>query len=352
MLLNGMHFGRKSDDFYIIAEIGVNHENNISLAKKQIALAKKGGASAVKFQTYKAEKLAVKNSPAYWDTTKEPTKSQFELFKRYDSFGIKEYRLLADYAREVGIEFMTTAFDFDAVEDVDPLVRVHKVASADLTNIPLIRKIAAKKKPVLISAGAATLMEIETALRELKANGASDITLLHCVLNYPTPDERAHLGRLDILLKYFPDVDIGYSDHTPPQDQCFAVVMAYAMGARVIEKHFTHDKTLPGNDHYHAMDVSDLTHLRRQLERAKILIGPRSESIFLDDQAAAIKHARRSIVSARELHPGEVITSEMLTVKRPASGISPLYWDQVIGAKVVRHINDDETLSWQDIQAK
>jgi sialic acid synthase SpsE len=350
MKIDNKHFGRKSDDFYIIAEVGVNHENDLALAKRQIALAKEGGADAVKFQTYKADKLAVKNSPAYWDTTKEPTKSQFELFKRYDSFGMSEYRALANYARDIGIEFMTTAFDLEAVGDVDPLVRVHKIASADLTNIPLIRKIAQKKKPVLLSAGAATLMEIETALAELRAHGAEDITLLHCVLNYPTPDERAHLGRIDTLLKYFPEVDIGYSDHTPPADQCFPVIMAYAMGARVIEKHFTHDKTLPGNDHYHAMDVADLKDLRRKLERARVLTGPRSEKVFLQDQSAAIKHARRSIVSARELRPGEVVKADMITTKRPASGVSPLYWDQVIGKKIARLVQEDQPLSWQDFQ--
>jgi sialic acid synthase SpsE len=350
MKINNKHFGRKSDDFYIIAEVGVNHENDLALAKKQIALAKEGGADAVKFQTYKADKLAVKNSPAYWDTTKEPTKSQFELFKRYDSFGMSEYRALANYALDIGIEFMTTAFDLEAVDEVDPLVRVHKIASADLTNIPLIRKIAHKNKPILLSAGAATLMEIETALSELRANGAQDITLLHCVLNYPTPDERAHLGRIETLLKYFPEVDIGYSDHTPPTDQCFPVVMAYAMGARVIEKHFTHDKTLPGNDHYHAMDVADLRDLRRQLDRGKVLMGPRSEKVFLEDQSAAIKHARRSIVSARELRPGEVVTADMITTKRPASGVSPLYWDQVIGKKIARRVEEDQPLVWQDLQ--
>jgi sialic acid synthase SpsE len=349
MLLNGKNYGRQSDDFYIIAEIGVNHENDLALAKKQIELAKEGGADAVKFQTYKAEKLAVRNSPAYWDTSKEPTKSQFELFKRYDHFGSEEYKALAQHAKHVGIEFMTTAFDVGAVDEMDPLVRVHKIASADITNIPLIRKIAQKGKPVLISAGAATLMEIENAISELRRYGVKDITLLHCVLNYPTPDKHAHLGRIDTLSRFFPDVAIGYSDHTPPVDRCFPVVFAYAMGARVIEKHFTHDKTLPGNDHYHAMDKDDLTELRKLMKRSRSLIGPRDESQFVLDQMAAVKHARRSIVSVREFQPGEIVSPSMLTVKRPASGISPLHWDSIVGKKVVRKVEEDSPLVWQDL---
>lgn len=349
MLLNNRKYGRSSDDFFIIAEIGVNHENDLNLAKRLMALAKEGGADAAKFQTYKAGKLAVKNSPAYWDTSKEPTTSQYELFKRYDLFDMAEYKELARYAKEIDIEFMTTAFDLEAVSDVDPLVRVHKIASADLTNIPLIRKIAALGKPILMSCGAATLMEIERALGELQSHGAKDVTLLHCVLNYPTPDKNAHLGRISSLMSHFPTLSIGYSDHTPPQDWCFPVVLAYAMGARVIEKHFTHDKTLPGNDHYHAMDVHDLKALRGQLNRAKILCGPRDEQAFLMDQTAAIKHARRSIVSSRSMKVGEIITEDMLTVKRPASGISPLFWDEVIGKRIAGPVEEDTPLKWQDV---
>ena len=349
MIINGKKFGRASSDFFIIAEIGVNHENDINLAKRQISLAKEGGADAVKFQTYKASKLAVKNSPAYWDTSKEPTKSQFELFQKYDHFSTRDYISLAKDAAEIGIEFMTTAFDLEAVDEMDPLVKVHKIASADLTNIPLIRKIASKNKPILISAGASSLMEIERALKELAAQGCNDITLLHCVLNYPTPDERAHLSRIETLKAYYPDVTIGYSDHTPPGDACFPVIVAYAMGARVIEKHFTHDKTLPGNDHYHAMDATDLKKMRGQLERARVLLGPKNEKSFLDDQKAAIQHARRSIVSARNLKAGELISQEMLTVKRPASGISPLFWDDLIGKKIARAVEEDTPLRWQDI---
>jgi sialic acid synthase SpsE len=349
MLIDGKIFGRETDAFYIIAEIGVNHGNDIELAKRQIALAKEGGADAVKFQTYKAEKLAIKNSPAYWDTSKEPTKTQFELFQRYDGFDVADYETLSRHAKNLGIEFMTTAFDLEAVDDMDPLVKVHKIASADLTNTPLIRKIAGKKKPVLLSTGASTLMEIEHALSELRSSGASDITLLHCVLNYPTPDFGAHLGRLDTLARCFPSTPIGYSDHTPPIDRCLTVVLAYAMGARVIEKHFTHDKSLPGNDHYHAMDVEDLKELRRQLDRARLLIGPRDEAIFLADQTAAIKHARRSIVSAQSLQVGDVISANMLTVKRPAAGISPTHWDTVIGKKAARAIEEDSPLKWQDL---
>ncbi|MCX6116351.1 MAG: N-acetylneuraminate synthase family protein [Proteobacteria bacterium] len=343
------HYSTSNPEYFIIAEVGVNHENNMETAKMQIEQAKKGGAHAVKFQTYKANKLAVKNSPAYWDTTKEPTKSQFELFQKYDHFGLKEYQLLANHAKEVGIEFMTTAFDLESLDQMDPLVRVHKIASADITNVPLIRSIARKGKPILMSVGAASLMEIQFALSELEKNGANDITILHCVLNYPTQDAQAHLSRINTLKKFFPQYCMGYSDHTPPGDSCFPVLMAYTLGARVIEKHFTHDKTLPGNDHYHAMDMKDLQKLCSGLNRAKDLMGPCDESKFLADQIAAIKHARRSVVTGKNLKAGEKYSSSNLTVKRPASGISPIFWDEIVGKVVAKDISDDTPLQWSDV---
>ena len=168
---------------YIIAEIGVNHEGDIALAKRLIREAKDGGAHAAKFQSYKANKIASKNSPAYWDQSKEPTDSQFKLFQKYDGFGEAEYKELAEYCRTLGIDFMSTPFDLDAVDFLAPLMPAFKIASADITNVPLIRKCAGTGKPLIISTGAATLSEIELALTTAKQAGARNVALLHCVLN-------------------------------------------------------------------------------------------------------------------------------------------------------------------------
>ena len=186
---------------YVIAEIGVNHGGSLELAKHLIDQAQQGGADAAKFQSYKAGKLASRNSPAYWDISKEPTLSQFKLFQKHDSFGQDEYEELAEYCHQVGIEFVSTPFDDEAIEFLDPLVPFFKIASADLNNIPFLRKIASKGKPVLLSTGASKLGEIDTALETLTHGGCSDVVLLHCILNYPTDNDNAHLRMINGLKK-------------------------------------------------------------------------------------------------------------------------------------------------------
>lgn len=335
---------------YVIAEVGVNHEGSLDLARRLIREAKAGGCDAVKFQTYKAGKLASRNSPAYWDTTKEPTPSQFELFKKYDRFGEPEYRALAACCREVGIDFVSTPFDDEAIDFLDPLMPFFKVASADLTNVPLLRKIAVKGKPVLLSTGAATLGEIDEALAELRAHGCRDIVLLHCVLNYPTPNADAHLGMIRGLARTYPDLPIGYSDHTLPDDAMTALVTAYLLGARVIEKHFTHDKALPGNDHYHAMDTRDAARLRELLGRVRDLVGAEEHKQPLASEENSRRYARRSIVAAKAIAAGTALDASCLTYKRPGTGISPRFWDEVIGMRAARDIPEDHVLAWADVE--
>ena len=171
---------------YIIAEIGVNHECSIEKAKKMISLASSAGANAAKFQTYKAETIASKNSPYYWDLKSEKSINQFELFKKYDKFEKKHYLELSNFCKKKKIEFMSTPFDEDSVEFLNPLLNIYKIASADITNLPLIELIASKKKPVILSTGASTISEIKTSVNILKKNGCNNISLMHCILNYPT----------------------------------------------------------------------------------------------------------------------------------------------------------------------
>lgn len=334
---------------YIIAEIGVNHEGSLEQAKRLIELAKEGGAHAAKFQSYKADTLASKQSPAYWDTNQEPTRSQHELFQKYDNFGPDDYVALAEHCQKVGIDFLSTPFDDAAIDFLDPLMPFFKIASADLTNIPFLRKVAAKGKPVVLSTGASTLGEIDTAIKTLTQAGCKDIVLLHCILNYPTKNSNAHLRMITGLKRAYPNYLIGYSDHTLPDDVMTPLVVAYLLGAVVIEKHFTHDKTLPGNDHYHAMDVKNLASFVSMLDRVEDLLGSVDYKAPVATEEISRLNARRSIVLAKDVPSGHSLEASDLTCKRPGTGISPLHWDEVVGRKVARNLNSDDILQWEDL---
>lgn len=336
---------------YVIAEIGVNHEGSMEQAKRLIDQAKQGGADAAKFQSYKAGTLASKHSPSYWDTSKEPTRSQYALFQKYDSFGPDEYRALAEHCRQVGIDFLSTPFDDAAIEFLDPLVPFFKIASADLTNIPFLRKVAAKGKPVVLSTGASTLGEVDIAVEALTQAGCTDIALLHCILNYPTDNAAAHLRMIEGLKRAYPDRIIGYSDHTLPDDAMTSLVTAHLLGAVIIEKHFTCDKTLPGNDHYHAMNQHDLARFVTLAETVHVLLGTADHKAPIATEAISRKNARRSIVLARDVAAGQQLTSDDFTYKRPGTGISPLHWDEIIGMRAARDLVEDDILQWSDILA-
>lgn len=334
---------------YVIAEIGVNHEGSLDQARRLIDLAKEGGADAAKFQSYKAETLASKHSPSYWDRTKEPTQSQYKLFKRFDGFGPEDYVSLARHCEKVGIDFLSTPFDDDAIEFLDPLMPFYKIASADLTNIPFLRKVARKRKPIILSTGASTLGEIDIAIEELTKEGCSELALLHCVLNYPTEDANAHLSMIKGLAHAYPNHIIGYSDHTLPDPTMTSLTAAYLLGAVILEKHFTHNKSLPGNDHYHAMDVSDLTQFINVNQKVRRLLGEREHKEPIETEFISRKNARRSIVVLNDLPAHHVLTAEDVTYKRPGSGISPLHWDEVIGRRTARALESDHILRWQDL---
>ncbi len=340
----------ESSEPYVIAEIGVNHEGSLELAKRLIELAKEGGADAAKFQTYKAETIASRHSPYYWDLAKEPTRSQFDLFKKYDKFGEKEYTDLAQHCLKVGIEFVSTPFDARAVEFLAPWMPFFKVASADLTNTPFLRQIAGKGKPVVLSTGCATLGEIDSALHTLQRAGGHDIALLHCILNYPTANANARLGMIRGLRHAYPSQIIGYSDHTLPDEGMTPLCTAYLLGAVILEKHFTHDKTLPGNDHYHAMDADDLKRFRQHVNALRELVGPSDHKEPIPSEAVSRKNARRSIVLAGEVGRGSPLTEHALTCKRPGTGISPDHWDEVLGRKAARDLPPDTVLQWSDLE--
>jgi len=330
---------------YVIAEIGVNHEGDRDLARRLIDEAAEGGADCVKFQTYKADKLASRNSPSYWDLASEPTTSQHELFQKYDAFEAEDYAALAAHAATRGVAFCSTPFDLDAVEALAPHMPFFKVASADLTNTPLLDAVAAHGKPVLLSTGASHLGEVEEAVRRLRAHlPPAQIGLLHCVLEYPTPYEDAHLGAIDHLRRTFPDHPIGYSDHTRPDPAMLVLIRAWLLGAVVLEKHFTHDKTLPGNDHYHAMDRGDLRRLREGVALLASVQGDGRKRVLEAEQVAR-RNARRSLVAARDLPVGHRLGEGDLLVKRPAFGLPPSALEWVVGRVLRRDLAEDDFLT-------
>lgn len=343
--------------FSLIAEIGVNYYDiakklNISLmeaAKFMVLSAKNAGIHAVKFQSYKAETLASKFSPSYWDTKEEPTTSQYELFKKFDFFGKKEYQEIADYCNQIGIEFSSTAFDLESAEYLADMMNFYKISSSDLSNLPFIEFMAQKNKPILLSIGASNLDEIKNAVSTIRKYNDQEIVLLHCVLEYPTPYQDANLSKIKSLVKEFPDIYIGYSDHTKP-DACYDVIKtAYLLGAKVVEKHFTLDKTLKGNDHYHAMNPHDAEKILQNIDFVNKLLG-NSELKCLDTELLARQNARRSLVAAVDIPEGVKITGDMLTFKRPGTGISPAEIDKVIGKTSKKYIKADEILQKEHLR--
>ena len=340
----------EAGQFVLIAEIGVNYYDiakqrgisNMDAAKLMVKEASDAGIHAVKFQTYKAGTLAAKASPYYWDITEEPTRSQYELFQKFDSFGYEEYKELKEYSDSIGIEFLSTAFDLESADYLDELMNVYKISSSDLSNIPFIEYQAKKGKPILLSIGASNEDEIKRAVDTIRAVNDRPLTLLHCVLEYPTPLEHANLLKIASLKNAFPDVYIGYSDHTKPTKECDVIKTAYNLGAQLVEKHFTLDKTLTGNDHYHAMDPEDAKAILASIERMDMLRGS-GELKCLDTESAARSNARRSIVTCGAIPKGTVITKDMLTAKRPGTGISPDRMSDVIG-KVAAVDMDDDTI--------
>jgi len=323
----------------IIAEIGVNHEGSLDRAKSLIDKAASAGAHACKFQSYSADRIAAKgSSPAYWDTKKEATKSQYDLFSKLGTFKERDYASLAAHCENVGVEFMSTPFDDDAAEFLNPLVSRFKIASADLTNIPLIEKVLSFDKPVIFSTGAASLDEIdETA--SLVANHPESITFMHCVLNYPTKLADANMSCITTLrARLDPRFEVGYSDHVAPDSsgRMRTLEVAFLLGATVIEKHFTDDKSAPGNDHYHSMDFRELKRFFEWMEQASDFMGDGIPD--LEVQKVARENARRRIFYRSNLATGHTLGEEDLIPLRANIGIEVSKWKEVVGAKLLTDV--------------
>ena len=341
---------------YLIAELGVNFYDTaraegmspMEAAKRYVDGVAEAGCDCAKFQSYKAGTIVSKNSPAYWDTAKEPTKTQYELFRKHDSFGEAEFAELCEYTHSKGLDFTSTPFDYASADYLAKYVDFYKISSSDASNLPFIEHIGSKGKPVVISVGASYLSEADEAIRALKRSGCEDITVLHCVLSYPTDPSDANLRVIETLARTFPDVKVGYSDHVAPDPSMQTLSTAYLLGAQVIEKRFTLDKTLPGNDHYHSGDVEDFKRAVANFRFIDRVLG-RPEKTVLPCEVVPRREARRSLVLTRDMRNGEAIKKEDLMPKRPGTGIAPAYADVVIGRAVKEDLPEDTILTWDMI---
>jgi N-acetylneuraminate synthase len=331
---------------FVIAEAGVHHGNSVELAKEYVTQARIAGAHAIKFQTYRASRLAARWAPTYW--VDDAGRSQYDIFAERDRMTAEGYRRIAEHARDVGIVFLSTPFDPDSARLLDELgIPAFKIASADVTNLPLLDAVAALGKPVLLSTGASTLQEIQRAVATVRAHGVS-LALLHCTLAYPTPLGQANLQRIGLLRREFPDAVIGYSDHTQPQDSEHACPIAVALGARVVEKHYTLNKALTGDDHYHAVDQAGLVRLVSGCRDAYAM--SRGCVEVSESELPARTYARRSIVAALDLPAGHLLGASDIDFKRPGTGLEPRFADRVVGRRVRRAIAADQCIALEDLE--
>jgi len=330
---------------YVIAEAGVNHNCDVALGKDLVETAHAAGADAIKFQSYTAGKISTRIAPRYWVEPKDPNGSQWDTFDRLDKLSDADFEVLLEHARKLGLTAFSTPFDDDAADFLASLdMPAFKIASADLTCHPLIERTARIGKPMILSTGTATLAEVEEALDVCVRAGNDAVVLLHCTLKYPCPPEGINLRMMDHLMRAFPGVPVGLSDHSlgisVPQ-------AAVALGACMIEKHYTVDKALPGSpDHHLSVDPADMKAMVEGIRTIEKALGKAQKGLEPLEKDAFL-YARRSVTSAVTIAKGTTITRAMLTYKRPGTGISPRFFDMVVGRVARTDIPEDTTMTWE-----
>jgi len=327
---------------FIIAEAGVNHNGDVNLAKKLIDVARKAGADAVKFQTFSTEELVTAGAEKarYQRETTGADGAQFEMLQKLE-LGPGDFKKLSVYAREKDIIFLSSPFDKGSADLLDNLgVPAFKVPSGEITNFPLLKYIARKKKPVILSTGMSTLDEIKEAVEIIRREGSKEIVLLHCVSCYPARVEDMNLKVMETLRRTF-GLPVGLSDHTVG---IYIPVAAVALGACVIEKHFTLDKKLPGPDHQASLEPGELREMVKAIRDVEKALGDGLKRLT-DEEEANKKAARRSLVAGVDIPAGAVITEEMLDIKRPGTGLEPRFINSVIGKKAKKKIASGEVIT-------
>lgn len=327
----------------IIAEAGVNHNGSLALAKEMALVAKQAGADIVKYQTAVPE-LVISKFAQKADYQKARTgagESQLDMVRRIH-FDFDGHRALKAYCDEIGIEYLSTPFDLASIDFLETLdMRLYKIPSGEITNLPYLEKIAALRKPVILSTGMSTLAEIEDALHVLEAGGCTEITLLHCNTEYPTPYADANISAMLDLAQQF-GVPVGYSDHTLGIE---ADIAAVALGASVLEKHFTLDKSMEGPDHAASLSPEELKAMVAAVRNTEAALGNGKKHVT-QSEAKNKPVARKSIVAKCAIAAGEVFSAENLTVKRPGTGISPMRWYEALGKFAPRDFAEDEPIVW------
>lgn len=327
----------------IIAEAGVNHNGSIERANRMVDIAKAAGADYVKFQTGTPEKIisVFAEQAEYQRNNTGIKESQLDMVRKV-SLAIPDFVPLKAYCDQVGIRFMSTPFDLDAIDFLAGLEMDYmKVPSGEITNLPYLRKIGGLKIPVILSTGMSGMGEIALALDILEQGGLArkDVTLLHCNTEYPTPMGDVNLRAMQTIKERF-GVRVGYSDHTLGIE---VPVAAVALGAEVIEKHFTLDRNLPGPDHRASLEPDELKAMVSAIRHVELALG-NGDKVVTESERKNVSIARKSIVAARNIKAGEIYTEENLTVKRPGTGVSPMLWDSVLGRKAKRDFEYDEPI--------
>ena len=334
---------------FIIAEVGVNHNGDMELAKQLVCEAKRCGADCVKFQTFKAERVVTEDAPKaeYQRKTTDPEESQAEMLKKLE-LGQDVYKELILLCREQNIIFMSTPYNVEDVDFLDELgVPAFKLASICIAEPYLLKYVARKGKPMIVSTGMATLAEVDDAVRAIRETGNEQLILLQCTTNYPSCLEDANLRAMETMQNAL-DVLIGYSDHTQDDKACIASV---ALGAVLVEKHFTLDKTLPGPDQSSSADTKEFARLAKNIRKTEKVLGTTRKEPC-DGEKGNILAMRRSIVAKQNISKGTRISEEMLTFKRPASGLLPKFFFDLIGCIALQDIELDQPITWKMLGSK
>ena len=331
---------------FIIAEAGVNHNGDLDLAKKLVDAAVAAGVDAIKFQTFKAEELVTRAAPkANYQKATTGEGNQYAMLKQLE-LSLEDHIILKNYCQEQGIIFLSTPFDFASADLLERLdLPFYKISSGDITNLPFLEYIAKKNRPVLLSTGMSNLGEVEAAVETMLGTGNQDLILLHCTSNYPTVFTDVNLRAMLTLQEAF-KLPVGYSDHTLGIEVPIAAV---ALGARVIEKHFTLDRTMPGPDHRASLEPHELKAMVEKIRNVEKALGNGIKRCARGEEKNKLV-SRKSIVAARDIQQGEVITREMVQFKRPASGLAPGDLKLVLGKKAKRGLEKDEIITLNDLE--
>lgn len=322
---------------FIIAEAGVNHNGSLDLAKKLVDEAVEAGVDCIKFQTFKAENLVNKDAKKaeYQIENTKNNDSQLSMLKKLE-LTFDEFIELKKYCDKKGIMFLSTPFDFESIDFLAPLISIFKIPSGEITNLPYLRKINAYKKDIILSTGMATIEEIQDALNVLKD---CKVSLLHCTTEYPCPYDGVNMNAMLTMKEKF-NLPVGYSDHTKGIE---IPIMAVSMGAQIIEKHFTLDKNMEGPDHKASLEPNELKTMVQAIRNVEHAFG-NGKKEPQETEKKNIEIARKSIVAKCDIKKGDIFTEENLTVKRPATGLSPMKWDEVIGEKATKDYKEDEII--------